>query len=326
MSALDRKLFRDLWHLRGQVTAISFVIAAGVATFVMSLCALSSLSQSKDTYYQRYRFAQVFAHLKRAPKSLADRIADIPGVAKVQTRTVLDVTIDVPEMKEPAIGRLISLPGTHAPKLNALHLRRGRMVEPGREGEVVVGEPFAESHDLRPGDSLAAIINGRYQMLTIVGIVLSPEYIIQIQGGNFLPDNRRFGVFWIDQRQLEAAYDMEGAFNNVTLTLMRGASEEDVIDRLDELIEPYGGVGAYGRTSHVSHQYISDEIRQLKSMAMIAPAIFLCVAAFLLNVVVSRLIGTQREQIAALKAFGYSKWQVGWHYLKMVLAMTSAGF
>ena len=129
----------------------------------------------------------------------------------------------------------------------------------------------------------------------------------------------------MDNEALAAVYDLDGAFNDVALTLMRGASEQDVIDRLDIILERYGGVGAYGRENQTSHQFISEEIKQLRGTGMVAPIIFLGVAAFLLNVTISRLVQTQREQIAALKAFGYSRLEIGWHYLKLVLAISFTG-
>ncbi|MCL4203774.1 MAG: ABC transporter permease [Pirellulaceae bacterium] len=325
MRALDRKAIRDLWSIKGQAAAIALVIASGVGTFVMSLSTLNSLQRSQQSYYEQYRFAHLFAHVKRAPWSLGRRIAEIPGVAQVQTRIVVDVTLDVADMAEPAIGRLISIPERREPMVNDLHLRRGRWIEPRRAGEVLVGEAFADSHHLEIGDHVTAVINGRRQRLTIVGIALSPEYVIQIHGANLLPDDRRFGVFWMSYEQLAAAFDMDGAFNDVALTLTRGASEEAVIERLDDLLRRYGSRGATSRENHVSHRYISDEIRQLRSMGLIAPSIFFSVSAFLLNVVMTRLIGVQREQIAAIKAFGYTNLQVGWHYVKLVLLISLAG-
>lgn len=325
MTALHRKLIRDLLSMKGQVLAICLVIACGVAMFVMSLATLRSLEQTQRRYYLDYRFAHIFAHLKRAPEALAERIAEIPGVAQVQTRIVADVTLDVPGLREPAVGRLISIPEYRSPTLNQLYLRRGRWIEPGQPGEVLVSEAFADAHDFKPGDTVRAILNGRREELRIVGIVLSPEYIFQIRQGDILPDDRRFGVFWMGERQLEAAFDMEGAFNDLALTVMHGASEAEIISRVDRLLEPYGSLGAYDRSDQVSNRYISDEIKQLRSMGLVAPSIFLGVAAFLLNIVMSRLIGTQREQIAALKAFGYTKLEIGLHYLEFVLVVVAIG-
>ena len=318
-------MFRDLWHMKGQALAITAVIACGVATFVMSLSTISSLHNTRAAYYNRYRFAHVFAHLKRAPETLKARLQEIPGVSQVQTRIVMNVTLDVEGLDEPAVGSLISIPDRQTPGLNDIYLRRGRYIDPARSGEVLVGESFAISHNLQLGDKITAIINGRKQWLTVVGVALSPEYILQFKPGELLPDTKRFGVFWMAETQLAAAFDMDGAFNDVTLSTMRGAITDEVIRQVDLLTEPYGGTGAYDREQQTSHRYLSDEIRQLKGMARIAPTIFLSVAAFLLNVVLSRLIATQREQIAALKAFGYSKWEVGLHYLKLILVVVIIG-
>jgi putative ABC transport system permease protein len=325
MRALDRKLIRDIGLIKGQALAIGLVIACGVATFVMSLSTLTSLRRTQEAYYERYRFAQVFAHLKRAPNSLAGRIAEIPGVAQVQTRVVEHVTLDVPDLAEPAVGKLISIPDRPAHGLNDRYLRGGRYIEPGRDGEVLISEGFAQAHGFKPGDSVRAILNGQRQQLRIVGVALSPEYIYLIREGDILPDDRRYGVFWMGETELTAAFDMEGAFNDICLTLESGASEPEVIRQLDRLLGRYGGLGAYGREDQPSHKFISNELQELRGMALVVPTIFLAVAAFLLHVVISRLVGMQREQIAALKAFGYTRAEVGWHYLKLVLLIVLFG-
>jgi putative ABC transport system permease protein len=325
MSTLDRKGRRDLWRMKGQAAAIALVISCGVATFVMAVSAWRSLSAAQERYYDSHRFAHVFGHLKRAPQTLAGRIQEIHGVARVQTRVMLDVTVEVPGMQEPAVGRLVSVPDREQSGLNALHLRQGRYVEPGRRGEVLVHEAFAEAHGLGPGASLRAVINGRLERLKVVGVALSPEFIYAIRPGDLFPDSRRFGVLWMAESELAPAYDMEGAFNSVVLLLEPGAVEAEVVRQLDLRTAPYGGQGAYGRAEQTSHRFVSDEMSQLRAMATVPPAIFLLVAAFLFNVVLGRVIGTQREQIAALKAFGYSRREVGLHYLKQVLWIVAAG-
>jgi putative ABC transport system permease protein len=325
MTALHRKLLRDLWHMRGQALAIALVMACGVATFVMSFTTVASLERSRANYYDQQRFADVFTGLKRAPNPLAERIAEIPGVARVQTRVVRDVTLDIEGLPEPAVGRLISVPDRGRPILNDLYLRAGRYLEPRQSGEVLVSEAFAVAHGFVPGDTVKAVINERYKELRIVGVVLSPEYIYQIRPGDVMPDDRRFGVFWMGYKELATAFNMEGAFNDVALSLMPGASEPEVLRRLDQLTEPYGGLGAHGREDQTSHRYISDEMRSLRGMGLVPPIIFLSVAAFLLNIVMSRLISTQREQIAALKAFGYSRWEVGLHYFQFVFLIVLIG-
>jgi putative ABC transport system permease protein len=325
MSALDRKLLRDLIHLRGQVIAITLVVVCGVAMVVTSRVGYESLEKSRASYYAEYRFADVFASLKRAPEHLARELAAVPGVEAVRTRIVFDVTLDVPGLLEPATGRLTSLPERHVPILNDVHIRRGRYLSPERRDEVLVSEAFAKANRLEIGDHIAAILNGRWTRLQIVGIALSPEYVYAIQSGSLFPDNRRFGIVWMSREAMGPAFDMDGAFNDVVLQLASEAHEPEVLAQLDRLLEPYGGLTAYGRGDHVSDRLLSDEIRQNKQMGRVLPMIFLGVAAFLLNVLLSRLIRTQRDQIGVLKAFGYSHMAVAVHYLKLALVALSAG-
>ncbi|MDP6704967.1 MAG: FtsX-like permease family protein [Alphaproteobacteria bacterium] len=325
MAMLDRKLRRDLWRIKIQALAIALVIGAGVAVFVMAFGTLNSIEETRAAYYERARFADIFAFVKRAPEVLARRLARIPGVRRVESRIVHGVTLDVPGMAAPALGRLVSLPPRGRPLLNDVTLRQGRMPAVGRSLEAVVNEAFAEAHGFGPGEHVFAVMNGKRRRLTIVGIVLSPEYAYAIAPGDWIPDNKRYGVFWLPRETLAAAFDLDGAFNDITVSLEAGAIEAEVIETLDRLLEPYGGTGAYGRDEQQSNWYLNGEIKQLQGTSIVVPPIFLAVAAFLLNIVVSRLIQTEREAIGLLKAFGYTNTAVGSHYLKLVLAMTVLG-
>ncbi len=324
MSPLDRKLLRDLIHLRGQMIAVALVVTCGISMFVTLRGMHSYLLGTQASYYERYRFSDLFAHLKQAPLGVASRLAALPGVAAAEPRIVVDVLLDVPGLAEPATGRLVSIPQHRRPALNDLYLRHGRWVA-GR-GEVLASEAFARANGLQIGDTLGAVIHGRWQRLRIVGLALSPEYVYEIRGaGDFFPDNRRFGVIWMGYEPLAAAFDLDGAFNDVAVSLAPGASQPATLARLDRLLARYGGLGAYGREDHVSHRFVSDEITETRVTSVAIPAVFLGVTAFLLHIVMSRLVATQRDQIAVLRAFGYSAGAVGGHYLKLALAPVLLG-
>lgn len=302
MTAINQKMWRDLWHLRGQALAIALVIASGVATFVMFVSTLDSMYLTRDSFYRDYRFAEIFVSLKRAPEAMFQRIAAIPEVAVVDTRVLAPIRVDIPEYAEPITGVINSLPDHGEPPLNDLYLREGRTVRSGRNDEVVISESFAQAHGLRPGDRLSVIIKGRKKELRIVGTGVTAEYLHQIRPGSVFPDHERHAIMWMGRTPLGHAYDMHGAFNNVVLQLEATANEEDVIERLDDLLTSYGGIGAIAREDQFSHEFLTNEIGMLDNLSGIFPMIFLGVAAFLLNVVVTRLVGMQREQIAVLKA------------------------
>ena len=325
ISLLDRKLFRDLRRMKGQAVAVALVMGCGLSMMIMSRSLIRSLESTRQEYYEAHRFADVFVHLKRAPNSLVDRVSSIPGVAAVQAGISVQVTLDLPELDEPASGLILSLPDYEPPNLNRLFLRAGRWLRPGGQGEILVGEAFAAANALHPGDSLTLLLNGRRQTLRIAGIVLSPEFIFESRPGTALPDNRTYGIFWMPYRALASAYDLYGAFNQLALTLAPNASEPPVLGALDELLKPYGGRGAHGRADHPSHIRVSDEIRVLHTLAVGFPIVFLSVAAFMTNAVLSRLLTLQREQIAILKAFGFANRQIVLHYLKFAFVMVVGG-
>ena len=325
MRAIDKKLWRELWGMRTQALAIAMVIVSGVGIFVMSISTLDSLYETRENYYRNHHFAHVFSSLKRAPLALIRRIEAIPGVDKVETRVVAHVNLDVAGFSDPVSGHVVSLPDQSRGLLNQIYLRNGRLIAPGRDNEIILSEEFAQAHRLRPGDTLRATINGRRKTLTIAGLALSPEYIYQIAPGAMFPDYARYGVLWMARKPLASAYGMDGAFNDVALTLSSGTNEQAVIDRLDAILKPYGGIGAFARKDQLSNRFLSEELKQQQTIATVFPVIFFGVAAFLLNVVISRLISLQREQIAALKAFGYSNFAVGLHYTKLVLMIVAIG-
>lgn len=325
MRALHRKLWRDLWRMKGQVIAIILVIVSGVSTFVMLRSVMTSLKQTQDKFYQDFGFAEVFASLKRAPESLKDRMASLPGVSQVETRVVADVKLNIEGFHEPVTAKLVSVPHNQKPLLNRIYIKRGRMVDPWKDNEVVVSEAFADAHRFSLGDSFGAVINGKWKKLYIVGAALSPEFILQIRPGGITVDFKRYAILWMGRPALETAYDMKGAFNDVALTLTPGTNASDMLVHLDNLLNWYGALGSIGRKDQVSHRFLTEEFKQLETSSKIFPAIFIGVAVFLLHVVISRTVSTQRDQIAGLKAFGYSNFDVGIHYVTMVFVIVLLG-
>ena len=219
MRALAKKRWRELWLLRGPFAAIALVLMCGVATYVGSTEMIYALSGTETRFYAESRFADVFATLTRAPERLAGEIAAIPGVSAVETRIAATATLEVADFAEPVTGYLVSLPDEGEARLNVPFVLSGRLPEPGREGEVAVSDGFAEAHGLRAGSTLTALLNGRRERLTVVGVVTSPEYVYQVPPGALFPDYERFGILWMRREPLAAAYDLDGAFNSLALAL-----------------------------------------------------------------------------------------------------------
>lgn len=311
--------------MKGQVFAITLVVTSGVATFIMFISTMHSLDFTRNKFYREYNFADVFVNLKRAPESLKDKIKNINGVNQLETRVSANAKLDIKGYSESVTGKIVSVPDDGNPLVNRLYIRKGRLPDPAKDDEVVINETFAQAHRLNIGDQFAAVINGKWKKLTITGVALSPEFVLLLKPGAMSPDFKRYGVLWMSRKAISKAYDMEGAFNDVVMTLYPYARLSDVTRDMDNILGQYGGYGAYGRKDQISHRLLSQEFQQLRISSRIFPTIFVCVAAFLLNVVMSRTINTQREQIGTLKAFGYNNISVAAHYAKLVIMIVSTG-
>lgn len=325
IGSLDRKLFRDIWRLRAQAFAIALVIAAGVGMVVMSFGMIRSLEATRDAYYDRYRFADIFATATRVPDAVLEDIQAIEGVSIVEGRLNAGATLDIPGISEPITTIIHSLPPSGMPRVNALVLRSGRLPDPSRPEEVIASEKFADAARIGLGDTISALLYGKRQKVRIVGTVLSPEYIYAIGPGQIIPDNRRFGVLWMGQEHLAAALNSRNTFNEVLIRTERGANAQDIIDRVDVLLERYGGRGARPRKDQISDRFLESELSELRSMTGILPPIFLGVAAFLINMVLSRLVESEREIIGLLTAFGYRSRTIMLHYAKLALVLSLPG-
>ncbi len=325
MSPLDRKLLRDLWRIKGQAIAIGAVIGVGVLMLVMMTGLVTSLDETRKTYYERYRLADIFAPVTRAPDRLIAGLAAIPGVSAAEGRVVGSALIDLPGLDLPLQARAVSLPDFGEPRLNDVYLSAGRRLDSDRANEILLLQGFAKAHGLEPGDTLSATMHGARRTFRIVGLARSPEFLYTTPPGELAPDDSRFGVIWMSRTALSAAYDMDGAFNQALISIGRNAEEAAVLDAVDRLLDANGGLGAYGLEDHESNRFISEEIDGLRAMSTGVPPIFLAVAAFLLYIVVSRMVQSEREQIGLMKAFGYTNAEVGAHYFKLILAIAMGG-
>lgn len=322
---LDRKILRELRQLRAQVLTIALLVICGLAMMISTRISYESLHESRATFYREYHFAEIFAEFHAAPYSLATRLRQIPGLRVLDERLVTEGLIEVHDLAEPAVGRILSLPADQQPRLNQIFIREGRLPREAQNTEVFLHEGFAEAHQLKIGDHITALVKGQRMRLLIVGIGLSPEYVYALHSGVPLPDDRHFAVLWLTEGALARLMRLQDSFNSLAVTLDGSRSAELVKQDLGEILRPYGNRGIHDRDRLPSHMFLEDELTEQRTLSIISPLIFLSIAVFLIHVIMSRLIHTHRPQIAALKALGYYDREIAWHYSKLIGVMMLFG-
>jgi putative ABC transport system permease protein len=309
---LLKNLTREILSFKAQVFSIALVIGIGVAVYFGFSTTYDSLLVSRDHFYQEAHFPDLFSRLIKAPRYLLSQISTIEGVEKIEARIEKDALISLPKMQQPGVGHFITIPDQGQPELSQLFMVQGRL--PNID-EVVVSESFFKANKLQLGHKLFATIDGKRKEFKISGIAVSPEHIIAIQQGAQMPDDKHFALVWINQSVLESALDMRGSFNTLVTKLKKNAIAMDVKNKIDDIIDRYGGTNTYDRSKQPSAVYVREELKQLNVQASTIPIFFFLVAAFILNIVISRLTRTQRSQIATLKALGYSNLSISQYYL-----------
>ncbi|MBN22611.1 MAG: hypothetical protein CL678_15110 [Bdellovibrionaceae bacterium] len=324
-AVLNKKLFRDLMSLKAQVISISLVVGIGVAVLFGFTSTHRSLMKSRDDFYESANFSNLFVRLKKAPLYLVKELRKIKGVTDVEPRLEYDALLSIPNFVEPVVGHFVSIPDGMQPEQNKLFIHKGRLPSRFAVDEIVVSENFFKVHQFKLGDFIFATLNGKKKKLKIVGVGVTPEYVIAIQPGSAFPDDFHFSVIWMNQSVLAGTYDMRASFNSVVLRTKREALEEKLIYRIDQILDKYGSTGAYGLDKQVSSVYVREELNQLKVQAAFIPILFFLVAAFILNVVISRLVRAQRSEIATLKAVGYFDFSISGYYFKIAALIVLVG-
>ncbi len=320
MKTLDKKLFRDLWNIKSQAITIGLVVATGVANLISFGSNYDSLQIARDSFYSSKNLAQGFVYCKVAPESILKEIQKIPGIYQIESRIIKEVTLDFSEEIMPTGAKLISYPK----QMNLIHLKSGN--PPKGENEVVINEAFAILNHLKPGDRVVAILEGRRKVLEISGIGLSPEFVYLFRPGLPLPDNKHYGVMWMESEAMESVFQMQSSFNEILFHFTPGQIQtRSILKSIDDMLEPYGGLGADTLDHLPSNKFLKDEFTQLESTSRVIPMIFFGVAAFLLHTVTSRMVTKEKEQIATLKALGYHHNAIILYYLKLILIITLFG-
>ncbi len=327
VSILDRKLRREFRQAALRLLAITGIIAVGVGAYVEMDSCHQNLVDARDRYYAQCRMADFWIDLKKAPLADLAEIAALPGISEIRPRIQFFATVDLEGATELLNGQIISLPERRQPILNDIQLKSGGYFTDTRDNEVIVNDAFARKHKLQPGGKIHLILNNAREELLIVGTAISSEFVYLVGPGSILPDPEHFGVFYLKHRYAEQVFNFEGAANQVVGRLTPDArSRPDELLRQAELrLEDHGVLNTLPLADQPSNRFLGEEIKGLATFTRVLPTIFLAVAAFVLNILMTRWTEQQRTIVGTLKAQGYSNAQVFGHFLKFGLVIGLLG-
>jgi putative ABC transport system permease protein len=314
MVMLWRKLLRDLRENWGVNLACVLVIALGIMSFNAFRMAVDNLETARDKFYQSCRFADGFATVKQMPAERLSRLEEIPGIDQVQGHLRQDVTVYMPEWGQNLTLRMVAFEPGDAMGLNQVLQSQGPGVAEGSD-EILLGVGFAKAHGLQAGDSLDIIYQGQKHSLTMAGTGQSPEFIYLVpDSGAMFSDAARFDVAFMDREALEDLTGHKGLVNEVAFTLRPGVDFDQVKNQVEEILSPYDLYSLVSAEDQISNFMLAQEIKGVNATSNSIPAIFIAIAAFILYLMLRRMVEQQRVQIGTMKAVGYGNAQIIIHY------------
>lgn len=327
MSILIRKLLRQIWHNKGQFLAAAAVIMVGVMVYLSMSTSYNNLRRSQEDFYRTNQFADYYFQVVRAPRSVVDQVEKVAGIKKVTGRIQLDVPI-LKENEERASARLVSYSLPITGNLNSLSLTRGRMFSQTRQPgiEVLLDPKYAQANHLESGGKVNIVAGQRKVQMTVIGTAISPEFIYAIKdSATLLPDPEAFGIFMVNEAQVQSALGMPGQINQILIQFTPGARQEEAVEQIKKILAPYGNLASYPRKDQTSHAMLEAELDGLRSITTVLPLMFMLIAAGVQFVILRRMIRAQRTQIGLFKALGYSDRQVMLHYTSYGILVGLAG-
>lgn len=328
MSILTIKLLRQILRNKGQFLAAAAVIMVGVTVYLSMSTSYYNMRQSQEDFYRDNQFADYYFQVVKAPNDVIRQVEEIAGVKKAAGR----ISLDVPVLKEDdvrASARLITYSRSNQENLNCLSLLTGRPLgSAGQDSgiEVLLDPQYAAANNLDPGSKVNIIAQQKKVGLTVIGTAISPEFVYTVKdSATLMPDPKTFGVLMADGEQIEAVLGMRGQINQVLIQFTPDARQKETVEKIKDILSPYGNLASYPRKDQTSHVFLEAELDGLRSITTFLPLMFMLIAAGIQFVILRRMIRAQRMQIGLLKALGYSDRQVMLHYTYYGVTVGLAG-
>ena len=304
--ALFKKSLRDMQKSKSQF--ISIFIMATLAVFIMT--GLDSIwytvDKHADAMYKSTDLSDLWVTVVNPSEQQLWGVSRIDGVELVEKRFTIDADADLPNEPILHIYALDDQSTLDQPELKEGVFRKGG-------GGVVLDSKFAEVYKLKIGDYISIKINGKWLRLQIDGMALSSEHVFAVKNSaSIVPDPSEYGFAIVRSGVLESIYGQK-IYNQISVKTAQDADIAQLVQKAGEAVgDEMIGITLQKDSGSVSS--VNSRIQQFKTLSVVFPILFLMVTALITQSTMVRMVENQRSQIGILKALGYSKKSILWHY------------
>lgn len=313
---LYKKMIRDVREHISSYFACIIIIAIGIMVYTSMSLAKDNLMVAKDNFYAESNFADVFASVVSMPKNNIQNLERIEGIDSVQGRLVKEVKLLNEDKSRNVALKLVSIDTPNFNEsINKVKIFTGTLPS-NNDKAILLEEKFFTANKLSLKDKLNAIIDGKKVELGITGTCQSPEFIFIMRNGqDFVPDPLNFEAAFLNQEKMEELFNERGRVNDLVFTLKKGYSFSDVENKIKSELNRYSIISLFERKNQTSNNMLSEELNQLEKMSTAIPSIFVMISCIIIYIMLKRLVEAQRGLIGIMMAFGFTKYEILFHYM-----------
>ncbi len=252
--------------------------------------------------------ARLGGHESLPRGTLLQIASHVDGIDEAEERLIFEsqIEIEAPEGSVLVPSRIIGADMSDGgPHVNGVIPAVGRMIEPSEFGEpvVLVEANFGIFYDISDQGELRL---GGGTTLQYVGLGMSPEYFMVVEGGDVL-GQANLAVLFTSLETAQVLSDSRGMVNDLVLTLQSGADLEQVeASLLKEFkrVNPEISVSTTTRADDASYVALTADVEGDQAVFNVLSVILFGGAAFAALNFAARIVETQRREIGTSMALG----------------------
>lgn len=319
---LKRKLLRDLWQNRTQFISIFLMAFLGLFVFAGIDAESTGIGISTAQYYEETNLADNWVMGTSFSTEEVKRLEALPQIASVDRKLVLEGKAKVGDGEEPSMEfNFVESMNSSFP-----YIKEGEAFDVDKEG-VWLEELFAKKWNLQVGDYVRLEYEGILFTEQIRGIIIHPEYVFySLDSDSMMPNYGTYGYAYLSSKEYPIQDELYYNYMVIKQTNAGESAEESM--EFKELVKDTlnrQNIVVLDRKQNGGIEAIASEQSQHEEMGIMFSAVFLLIAVMGIVTTMTRMTSNQRIQIGTLKALGFGKRKITWHYMSYGIVISSLG-
>lgn len=316
---LRRKLWRDLWQNRTQFLSIFLMAFLGMMVFAGIDAESNGLGVSYTRYFEQTRTADYWVIGNNFTERDADTLKSLPEVETVDRKLVLDGKCKLPTGEE--LDMEFNFMETMT--CSYPYVVEGEPFNASSTG-IWLEQNFANARGYKVGDTINLSYGGVSFQEEVKGIIMHPEYVYySLDSDSMMPTYGNYGFGFLSQSE----FPLQDQLVYNYLVIKTYETPENSLQFKEYLKNTLNleNVTVIDRRQNLGIDTVMNEKEQHETFGIMFTAIFMLIAVMGIVTTMTRMTSNQRTQIGTLKALGFSKGKITWHYVSYGIVISLLG-